>query len=221
MLTLCWAAKGGSGTTVVTAGLALALHPTPTILVDLAGDLPATLGVSEPASPGALDWLATDAPPDRLTNLRVRIDERLELLPAGHRPSPATAPDPARWQLLAEYLGRLPGQVVVDAGTGVPSKALIAIADRAWLVTRNCYLGLLAAHRQVGHASAAVLVEEPGRHVGADDVEHSLGIPVATTILQDPAIARAADAGLLLGRLPGGLRRPLTAPGWAEIEPAA
>ena len=48
MLIACWSAKGGAGTTVVTAALGLVLarrHPAGALLVDLAGDLPAALGL--------------------------------------------------------------------------------------------------------------------------------------------------------------------------------
>ena len=50
MLLSCWALKGGVGTTVVTAALGLTLNRAghDVLLVDLAGDLPATLGL--PAS---------------------------------------------------------------------------------------------------------------------------------------------------------------------------
>ena len=51
MITICWAAKGGSGTTVVAATRALTT-PHPTLLVDLAGDLPTTLGLTHPDGPG-------------------------------------------------------------------------------------------------------------------------------------------------------------------------
>ena len=45
----CWALKGGVGTTVVTAALGLTLHRAgrDVLLVDLAGDLPAALGLPE------------------------------------------------------------------------------------------------------------------------------------------------------------------------------
>ena len=57
---LCWSAKGGSGTTVVAAALALVLaRQQPTTLVDLAGDIPAALGLPQPSGPGVADWLAS------------------------------------------------------------------------------------------------------------------------------------------------------------------
>jgi CO dehydrogenase nickel-insertion accessory protein CooC1 len=59
MLTACWSVKGGSGTTVVAAGLVLGLAAVDRAVVaaDFGGDLPAVLGVAEPAGPGLLDWL--------------------------------------------------------------------------------------------------------------------------------------------------------------------
>jgi hypothetical protein len=60
--------------------------------------------------------------------------------------------------------------------------------------------------RQPTRPSGIVLVEEPGRALRPRDVEASLGAPVVATVLLDPAIARAVDAGLLLARLPTGFR---------------
>ena len=205
MLTLCWAAKGGSGTTVTAAGVALAQRP-PTLLVDLSGDLPVTLGVDAPAGPGAADWLRAHAPTDRLAGLELALGNELALLPRGG----SIAPDSPRWPEFAGYLVGQRRAVVIDAGTGAPPPALVAVAGQRLLVVRNCYLNLRAAAAQRGGApTGCVLIEEPGRRLGADDVESCLGVPVVATVLLDPAVARAVDAGLLLGRLPTGLRRPL------------
>ena len=81
-VTVCWAAKGGSGTTVVTATLALSC-PTDSLLVDLDGELPAVLGLSEPAGQGVADWLASDAPPGALDDLAVDVDRTTRLIPRG------------------------------------------------------------------------------------------------------------------------------------------
>ena len=72
-VTVCWSAKGGSGTTVVAATLALA-SPTDSLLIDLDGELPAVLGLPEPAGQGIADWLACDAPPRALGDLAVEVN---------------------------------------------------------------------------------------------------------------------------------------------------
>lgn len=204
MLTICWAAKGGSGTTVVATTRALAGDSS--ILVDLAGDAALVLGVAEPDSPGMAEWLASDAPPDRLSALEVPVTEGVTLLPGGHRAAgaPVTAP---RWEALADHLRRERRDVIVDAGTGVPPAALMTAADHSWLVTRPCYLALRAAVAQPVRPTGIVVVDEPGRPLTAGDIETTIGAPVVATVLLDPAIARAVDAGLLVARLPGAYRR--------------
>jgi MinD superfamily P-loop ATPase len=202
MITVCWAAKGGSGTTVVAAAMAIAA-PKPTLLIDLAGDVPAVLGVPEPDGPGVLDWLASEAPPSRIPALELRVDGHASVLPRG---GPATVP-PARWDELATWLRSERRNIVVDAGSrGDPPPAIVRAADHALLVTRPCYLALRAAVRQPTSPTGVVLVEEPGRALRARDIEASIGAPVVATVLLDPAIARAVDAGLLLARLPTGFR---------------
>nr|MBO2501138.1 hypothetical protein [Thermoanaerobacterales bacterium] len=55
MLVACWSVKGGVGTSVVAASLALLLARDAApgaVLADLAGDAPAVLGLPEPAGPG-------------------------------------------------------------------------------------------------------------------------------------------------------------------------
>jgi hypothetical protein len=204
MITLCWAAKGGSGTTVVAAALALAA-PDPTLLVDLAGDLPAALGLPDPDGPGVGDWLRSEASPSRLAALEIPVDGRVSVLHAGDG---GAAPG-ERWAGLARHLRDERRTVVVDAGTGAPPPALLEVADHAWLVTRACYLSLRAAVRQRCRPTGVVLVEEPGRALRRGDIEVTVGAPVVTTLLVDPAVARAVDAGLLVSRLPAGFRRVL------------
>jgi len=204
MLTMCWAAKGGSGTTVFVAGTTLSTT-TPTLVIDLAGDVMAALGLPEPEGPGIHEWLRSDSPGDRLSRLEHRVTDHSTVIAAGRRDDDLDG----RWFELAAHLRTEERHVIVDAGTGRPPEALMAAADETLLVTRACYIGL-------GHAVAAgivptgiVLLEEPGRSLRAADVAASLGAPVVSTSLLDPAIARAVDAGLLASRLPGGWRRQL------------
>ena len=204
MITLCWAAKGGSGTTVVTAAMALATTE-PTLLVDLDGDHPAVLGLPDPDGPGVHDWLRSEAEPARLAGLEIFVDGRIALLPAGR----TGAADPDRWSVLAEWLRSERRRVIIDAGSRAPRPALIDVADQALLVTRPCYLALRDAVRQTVRPTGVVLIAEPGRALRGDDIEASLGAPIVATSLLDPAIARAVDAGLLVSRLPRALRHQM------------
>lgn len=203
MLTLCWGAKGGSGTTVVAASLAGA-SSRPTLLVDLDGDLPTAFGIPEPSGPGLGDWLASDAPPARLDALAIPLRPGLDLLPIGR--GPLTGP---RWPEAAHALAARPHDVVIDAGTGSPPPALHAVADRSWLVMRACYLAVRRAGSQPLRPDGIVLIEEPGRSLSGADLEHTIGAPIVARILLDPAIARAVDSGLLVSRLPRPFRRVL------------
>jgi hypothetical protein len=99
----------------------------------------------------------------------------------------------------AEALSADGATVVLDLGTHE------ARADGATvvLVTTACYMAL---RRAIAGPTpdAVVLVLEPGRSLGAADVESVLGVePVV--VQWDPAVARAVDAGLLGARSP----RPL------------
>jgi hypothetical protein len=216
MVTLCWAAKGGSGTTVVAAGLALA-STRPSLLVDLDGELPAVLGIPEPERPGVSEWLASDASADHLADLLIDIGPRTWLLPwqaAAHGVHDRDGDDgTARWAALGDWLHDWSSQwgcdVTVDVGTRTPPDPLTARAARSLLVTRPCYLSLRRAVRCPVRPTGVVLVDEPGRGLGSRDVEHALGVPIDAVVSIDPTVSRAVDAGLLATRLPRVMTRAL------------
>jgi hypothetical protein len=215
-----WTLKGGSGVTVVSALLAstMARRHGPTLLVDLAGDQPAALGLAEPSGPGVLDWLASDAAPDALRHLVVDVGQRWTLLPRGG----AAAWPAERADELRRALGSLGARVVVDGGTiGVgasgddPALGLtmhLAAGGRSLLVVRACYLALRRCRQQLDHGPASlrpdglVLVEEDGRAIGAPEVAAALGLSVCATLRHDPDLSRAVDSGLLASRGPRGQR---------------
>ena len=207
---LCWSVKGGSGTTVVAASLALVLsHRRPALLVDLAGDAPAALGMAEPAGPGVADWLASPtADVAALHRLAVPATDTLHLLPCGSE----VPGEGGRWAALAGALAAADAAVVVDAGTGTPDAAMAAAATHRLLVIRPCYLGLRRAVAAAVAPTGVVLVTEPGRALSARDVERALGAPVVAEVQYDPAVARAVDAGLLSSRLPRALAQQLLQP---------
>ena len=74
------------------------------------------------------------------------------------------------------------------------AEALLAVADANVVVLRGCYLALRRAVRMPATADAAgaVLIEEPGRALGARDVADVLGVPVLATVV-GPIVGRARD----------------------------
>jgi MinD-like ATPase involved in chromosome partitioning or flagellar assembly len=215
VLIACWAAKGGAGTTVVATALARVLSagaPAGALLADLAGDVPAVLGLPDPPGPGLADWLTAgeDVPPDALTRLEVEGPAGLRVLPwAGGPPATAALGLDERASVLAAVLAADPRPAVVDCGTGPVGAGLVAAsaATTSLLVLRPCYLALKAALRAPLRPSGIVLVAEPGRALGPPEVEDVLGVPVRAVVGADPAVARAVDAGSLGDHLPRRLER--------------
>jgi cellulose biosynthesis protein BcsQ len=211
VLLACWSSKGGAGTTVVAATLALLLgrrRPEGALLADLAGDAPAALGLTDPESAGIAGWLSAgpDVPPDALQRLEVRAADGLDLLPRGDGPM---LPD--RADVLTRLLAADGREVVVDCGTDPSGVALVvaASATRSVFVTRACFLSLRRATSLALRPSEVVLLTEPGRALGRSDVERTVGAPIVAEVSVDPQVARAVDAGLLTSRLPRGLARDL------------
>ena len=206
MLIAYWAAKGGSGATVLAAAhaLASAAHG-PTLAVDLDGDLARALGVAEPET-GIAHWLAAgpSVPADAVDRIAVPVAPDLRLLGRGTGP---LAPD--RAEVLAGLLAGTPRTVVVDCGSrpGPVGVAVARAADRSILVTRACYLAIRRQGDLGLSPTEVALVREPARALGADDVSAALGAPVRTVVPFDPAVSRAVDAGLLATRLPRALAR--------------
>jgi MinD-like ATPase involved in chromosome partitioning or flagellar assembly len=211
MLVACWSSKGGSGTTVVAATLAVLLArraPSGAVIADLAGDVPAVLGLADPDGPGLAEWLASgaDVPADALARLEHPAGDALRVLPRGHGPLA-----PERADVLGALLAADPRSVVADCGTG-PDGAALAVAagaTRSVLVTRPCFLSLRRALAVPLRPSEVVLLSEPGRALTRADVEDCIGAPVVAEVAVDPQVARAVDAGLLATRLPRGLAREL------------
>lgn len=231
MVTACWSLKGGAGTTVVAAGLALALHRRggrPVLLVDLAGDQPALLGLSEPAGPGVAEWLAAgpSVPPDALARLEETVLPGLALLHRGLGPL-----SPSGGSLLGQVLASSGRDVVVDCGTLGPSVAdpgavgvaggavgsesvpaqVAAEASRSLLVTRSCYLAVRRLARSPLCPSGVVVVRDPGRVLDDADIARHAGAPLVASVAVDPAVARAVDSGLLVSRVPRGFAEVMRA----------
>ena len=204
MLLSLWSPKGGSGTSVVVAALALvAAGRGESRLADLGGDQPAILGLPPTGPPGAGDdglvgWLTagSSAPTERLDGLAVAVGPGLSVLPRGSGPLEVATAEAGAALAVALRDGYT---TVVDAG-----------AVMALMVIRPCYLALrrAVADPRLSDTNGAVLVEEPGRALDADDVAAVLGVPVVGRVPCRAEIARAVDAGVLGNRLPAALAGP-------------
>jgi hypothetical protein len=219
VLIACWSPKGGTGTTVVTAALACRLSAPGhrgsgggALAVDLAGDLPAALGLAEVDGAGVAEWLAAapDVAADGLARLERPVTAGLGLVGRGRG---ALLAGPA--DALAGLLAADPRPVVADCGVLRPddpagaATVLAAGATRSLVVLRACFLSLRRALDAPVRPSGVVLMVEEGRALDVDDVEAALGVPVVARVRVTEAVARAVDAGLLAHRLPRTLDRDL------------
>src|SRR5436305_1462889 len=144
MFVACWSVKGGSGTTVVSAALALSIAATgrDALLVDLAGDLPAALGIPEPDGPGLADWLGAGpgVPPDALSRLEVDAGPSLALLATG-----GVLPDaPKRAEELAATLAVDGRAVIADCGV-VADRVSGLVREEAPLLTSEAHASAVGA----------------------------------------------------------------------------
>jgi hypothetical protein len=224
VLISCWSSKGGAGTTVVAAALAISLANPPdgrAVLADLAGDALAVLGLhAELSRPGLAAWLGAgdEVPADGLARLEVPVRPGLTVLPRGRGPL-----DPARAEVLAGLLAADHRPVVVDAGVvpvregdgrgagadGETALVLAAAATHSLLVLRPCYLALRRAVSCPLRPSAVVLVREEGRALRETDVEDALGVPVTAIVRVTAKVARTVDSGMLASHLPRSLAHDL------------
>lgn len=218
MLVACWSAKGGSGTTVVSAALGLLLarrSSAGATLVDLGGDLPAALGIPDPSGPGLTDWLAApDAGAAALDRLEIEVTDRLALLPRGRGAVPAGGARLAAAFARGVEHGIAFGRVAVADCGPLSSDAALTLASEAslsLLVIRPCYLALRRALAAPIRPSGVILVNEPHRSLRGSDIEDVLGVPVKATVPWDARIARVVDAGLLGQRIPKPLAASLQA----------
>ena len=209
MLVACWSSKGGAGTTVVAASLALLLARRDPASARCSSTWPATCPPrsawpSPTARASPAGWRpAPTSPPTRSRRLEVPAGPGLALLPRGDgpaRPTPAPRCSPRSWR-------PTPGPWSSTAAPTRPAPPWPWPRRRHPLGARHPGLLPGAApgrSRAPLRPSEVVLVTEPGRALAPHDVEDCVGAPVVAEVAVDPAVARAVDAGLLATRLPRG-----------------
>lgn len=211
---VCWSVKGGSGTTVVASTIALmraAESQRGALLVDLAGDVPAVLGLAESSGPGINDWFANCDHGSRMTlqSIAIQATANLQIIARGSKQ--LDAKENRNFTVLCAALKSFDLPIIVDAGCGLPSPDLLANASSSLLITRPCYLSLRRAAQLSVSPTGIVLINEAGRALGKHDVEAVIGAPVIAEIDFDSVIARAVDAGLLASRIPTIMSKQLAA----------
>lgn len=194
--------KGGSGTSVTAAALAvLGSQITPTLLVDLAGDQVALLGLPR-TNFGLTDWLDQQSQQE-FDDVIIDCGDQLFVVPLGSSTIPITS-SPS-WPHVVRALEHKQNQgfnIVVDAGSGRIPADLAGLAAQVLLVIRPCYLAL---HRTVdAHQTytGVIVVLERDRVLTTKDVETILDLPCVAQVPLTADIARRVDSGLLQSRMP-------------------
>ncbi|MGH9000947.1 MAG: hypothetical protein ACRDY7_16325 [Acidimicrobiia bacterium] len=135
--------------------------------------------------------LSNDAPTTLLSHEPLAIAQLLAAPP----PLPGEAVPVAPGLLLAGLDGPRAETTVIDAGRATRAAE---IEGECYAVVRGpCYLALATLISLSLRLDGVVLVAEPGRALGAEDVTAVLDVPVVATVPVHPAVARTIDAGLL------------------------
>ena len=165
-----------------------------------------------PASPTG----STPGPgaPDRGARpARGRGRARRRAAPAGRPTAPRSRPGPrprraprSRWRCAT---ARSRPWSTPAPPTAPAARALLEVSDATVVVVRGCYLTLRRAvrHPALGRAAGLVVVEEPGRAIGAKEIADVLGRPVIARVPARDAIAA------------GGRRRRARAPAARRCSP--
>ena len=219
MFTILSSPKGGTGTSVVAASLAIvSSSSSPTLLVDLAGDQAAILGLPQPPI-GLSDWAngMTYRDFDEIVSL---CHDNLYLAPTGTFDFETLNAN--AWDKLLRALSLKHSEgcnIIVDLGRADIPLALRKIVDTCYLVTRPCYLALRRAVDLETAFSGVIVVNEPDRVLTSRDVESVLKLKCVAEIPYTSEISRRVDSGLLKSRLPMALQSVLSQLISLEVSP--
>ena len=219
MFTILSSPKGGTGTSVVAASLAIvSSSSSPTLLVDLSGDQAAILGLPQPPI-GLSDWAngMTYREFDEIISL---CHDNLYLAPTGTFDFETLNAN--AWDKLLRALSLKHSEgcnIIVDLGRADIPLALRKIVDTCYLVTRPCYLALRRAVDLETAFSGVIVVNEPDRVLTSRDVESVLKLKCVAEIPYTSEISRRVDSGLLKSRLPMTLQSVLSQLISLEVSP--
>ena len=202
-------AKGGVGTTVtaVRAARQALASGTPVTLVDVTGDMAMVLRNNADAD-GISDLLGSEAlfsdAQDAVASHLVDVGDGVRLLPRG-----LGAIDPAdrrSWAHVWDALAHDDSHVVIDAGRGDTAfNVLDTAGDRQGGLRRVLVMG--CGFQDLAHARILefvfdpddlVIISDPQRTLGVDDMHNGLGRDDSVVLVMDRRVSTAADSGQLL-----------------------
>jgi CO dehydrogenase nickel-insertion accessory protein CooC1 len=213
MLAAVWSPKGGSGTSVVAAALALAVaaRVPDVVLADLGGDQPAIFGLPKDGDIGLVDWMVAHAPDEVIDRLACPVTDRIALLSSGS--GSLAAQSTLSGTMLTMALRHRCEHVVVDVGrpTSPAAREVIENADISLVVVRGCYMALRRSKHEplINEATGVVVIDAPERPLRAREVAEVLQLPVLAVVPDRVSIARAVDAGVLPTHCPDLLLEPM------------
>jgi len=210
MITILSSPKGGSGTSVVAASLAIVSSSSiPTLLVDLAGDQSAIMGLPEPPV-GINDW-ANGMTHREFEEILITCNDNLHLAPSGS--SAIEIFSTGAWGNLARELMQRESNgvnIIIDFGQGDLPLAFNKLADMHFMVTRPCYLSLRRTVNIEQKFSGVIVVQEHDRVLTTSDVESVMKLKCVAEVPYSSEISRRVDSGLLKSRLPVPLHAALS-----------
>jgi len=210
MITILSSPKGGSGTSVVAASLAIVSSSSiPTLLVDLAGDQSAIMGLPEPPV-GLNDW-ANGMTHREFEEILITCNDNLHLAPSGS--SAIEIFSTGAWGNLARELMQRESNgvnIIIDFGRVELPLAFQKLACTHYMVTRPCYLSLRRAVNIEQKFSGVIVVQEHDRVLTTSDIESVLKLKCVAEVPHSSEISRRVDSGLLKSRLPASLHAALS-----------
>jgi Flp pilus assembly CpaE family ATPase len=207
--------RGGVGCTFLATNLAAAFadRDAATVLVDLdgfGGDVAAALGLhNDPSVPTTADLapVAGEVTDEHLERVLTPHDHGFRVLPAPHTATTHVLEPEAVVSMIAALRDRFETVVLhLPRALGAAELTALGSADVILLVLTLDVLSVRAARRALERVAEAgleprcrLIVNRAVRgEIVPEDVERTLGVPIAATIRRDRAVPRAQNRGQLL-----------------------
>lgn len=211
MVRIFWSLKGGQGTSVTAAIIALRhqFHHDSVLIIDFGGDIAPILGQRVESQVGLIDWFLSQSGPEALDQLVTPLLPQLSLLYSGTGvPAREATPFEDRWATLEAWLNHDGRVTIVDLGTlpGQPGQlGSLWVQLTTWLlqqyhttlVTRPEYLSLRRYFEHDTIVDSLAILQTSTELLSAEDVADLCDRPVHFHIAIDETISHAVESGTL------------------------